>query len=110
MLAAAAIVPIIAIVAASSASRAEPRSSSWAGIASSSCSCRPPARLGEGPAAGEALLEEERTRLARNEAAALDERQRIARELHDVLAHSLSALSVELEGARLLARDPAGPT
>jgi signal transduction histidine kinase len=54
----------------------------------------------------QALLdEEERTRLARNEAAALDERGRIARELHDVLAHSLSALSVELEGAWLLALD-----
>jgi signal transduction histidine kinase len=54
----------------------------------------------------QALLdEEERTRMARNEAAALDERGRIARELHDVLAHSLSALSVELEGARLLALD-----
>jgi signal transduction histidine kinase len=54
----------------------------------------------------QALLdEEERTREARNEAAALDERGRIARELHDVLAHSLSALSVELEGARLLALD-----
>ncbi|HVW48606.1 MAG TPA: sensor histidine kinase [Solirubrobacterales bacterium] len=55
--------------------------------------------------AQELLDEEERTRLARNEAAAFDERGRIARELHDVLAHSLSALSVELEGARLLALD-----
>lgn len=55
--------------------------------------------------ARELLEEEERSRLARNEAAALDERGRIARELHDVLAHSLSALSVELEGARLLALD-----
>jgi len=55
--------------------------------------------------AQELLAEEERTRLARDEAAALDERGRIARELHDVLAHSLSALSVELEGARLLALD-----
>jgi signal transduction histidine kinase len=55
--------------------------------------------------AQELLDEEERTREARNEAAALDERGRIARELHDVLAHSLSALSVELEGARLLALD-----
>jgi signal transduction histidine kinase len=54
----------------------------------------------------QALVEEEkRTRVARTEAAALDERGRIAREMHDVLAHSLSALSVELEGARLLARD-----
>jgi signal transduction histidine kinase len=55
--------------------------------------------------ARELLEEEEQTRLARNAAAALDERSRIARELHDVLAHSLSALSVELEGARLLALD-----
>jgi signal transduction histidine kinase len=55
--------------------------------------------------AQELLDEEQRTREARNEAAALDERGRIARELHDVLAHSLSALSVELEGARLLALD-----
>ncbi len=55
--------------------------------------------------ARELLEEEERTREARNEAAALEERGRIARELHDVLAHSLSALSVELEGARLLALD-----
>jgi signal transduction histidine kinase len=54
----------------------------------------------------QALLDEEkRTREARNEAAALAERSRIAREMHDVLAHSLSALSVELEGARLLALD-----
>jgi signal transduction histidine kinase len=55
--------------------------------------------------AQELLDEEQRTREARNETAALDERSRIARELHDVLAHSLSALSVELEGARLLALD-----
>ena len=31
------------------------------------------------------------------------ERGRVARELHDVLAHSLSALSLQLEGTRLLA-------
>jgi signal transduction histidine kinase len=55
--------------------------------------------------AQELLDEENRTREARNEAAALAERSRIAREMHDVLAHSLSALSVELEGARLLALD-----
>ncbi|GIH15773.1 sensor histidine kinase [Rugosimonospora africana] len=36
-------------------------------------------------------------------AAALAERQRLAREMHDVLAHSLSGLLVRLEGARLLA-------
>jgi signal transduction histidine kinase len=52
-----------------------------------------------------ALIEEEKRSLAaRTEAAALAERGRIAREMHDVLAHSLSALAVELEGARLLAR------
>src|SRR4029077_15208041 len=44
------------------------------------------------------------------EAAALAERQRLAREMHDVLAHSLSGLALQLEGARLLAiQDPADP-
>jgi signal transduction histidine kinase len=36
-------------------------------------------------------------------AAALDEQAHLAREMHDVLAHTLSALSIQLEGARLLA-------
>lgn len=48
----------------------------------------------------EQLLEQ--TKLARSEharAAALDERTRIAREIHDVLAHSLGALRVQLEVA-----------
>jgi signal transduction histidine kinase len=40
---------------------------------------------------------------AREEAAALAERSRLARELHDVLAYSLAALSAQLEGARLTA-------
>ncbi|MEC3975454.1 histidine kinase [Amycolatopsis sp. H20-H5] len=35
-------------------------------------------------------------------AAALDERTRIAREIHDVLAHSLGALGVQLELAEVL--------
>ena len=40
-------------------------------------------------------------------AAALAERTRIAGELHDVLAHSLSALAIQLQGARKLAgREP----
>jgi len=50
-----------------------------------------------------ALLEQ--TRFAQAEharAAALDERTRIARELHDVLAHSLGALGVQLELAEAL--------
>jgi signal transduction histidine kinase len=36
------------------------------------------------------------------ERAAVQERERLAREIHDVLAHTLSALAVQLEGARLL--------
>ena len=36
-------------------------------------------------------------------AAALTERSRIAGELHDVLAHSLSGLAIQLQGARKLA-------
>lgn len=49
------------------------------------------------------LLELEQSREALAEAAALAERQRLAREMHDVLAHSLSGLVLQLEGARLLA-------
>ena len=37
--------------------------------------------------------------------AALEERSRIAREIHDVLAHSLSALSVQIETARSVLDD-----
>jgi signal transduction histidine kinase len=51
----------------------------------------------------ELLLEQ--TKLAQNEharAATLEERGRIARDLHDVLAHSLGALSVQLEVAEAL--------
>jgi signal transduction histidine kinase len=44
-----------------------------------------------------AQAERERAR-----AAALDERARIAREIHDILAHALSALSVQLETADAL--------
>src|SRR5437773_5033 len=49
--------------------------------------------LAQGTAAGE----------AREQAAALAERSRLARDLHDVLAHSLSVLAVQLEAARLTA-------
>jgi signal transduction histidine kinase len=51
----------------------------------------------------EQLLEQ--TKLAQSEharAAALEERGRIARDLHDVLAHSLGALSVQLDVAEAL--------
>lgn len=47
--------------------------------------------------------QEAATSEARARAAALAERSRLARELHDVLAHSLAALSLQLEGARLMA-------
>jgi signal transduction histidine kinase len=44
------------------------------------------------------------------EAAAITERSRIATELHDVLAHSLSGAALQLQGARKLAEhDGAGP-
>jgi signal transduction histidine kinase len=45
------------------------------------------------------------SRAAHAESAALAERGRVARDMHDVLAHSLSALALQLEGVRLLARD-----
>ncbi|MEU1789337.1 histidine kinase [Streptomyces sparsogenes] len=52
---------------------------------------------------GYRLLEQERAaRRAEARSAALAERARIAREIHDVLAHSLSAQLVHLEAARLL--------
>ena len=54
------------------------------------------------------LIELEGTRAAQAQAAMLAERQRLAREMHDVLAHSLSGLMLQLEGARLLAADNAG--
>jgi signal transduction histidine kinase len=58
-----------------------------------------------GQARAEQLVEElEANREAQAQAVALRERQHLAREMHDVLAHSLSALAVQLEGARLLAR------
>ncbi len=45
------------------------------------------------------------SRAAEAKAAAEAERGRLSREMHDVLAHSLSALALQLESARLLARD-----
>jgi signal transduction histidine kinase len=49
------------------------------------------------------IVELNESRTAQAEAAALAERQRLAREMHDVLAHSLSGLALNLEGARLMA-------
>jgi len=57
----------------------------------------------ESRASAQRLLAQERAaRAAEAESAALAERARIAREIHDVLAHSLSAQLVHLEAARLL--------
>ena len=56
------------------------------------------------------LMDLDRAQDAEVRAAALAERQRLAREMHDVLAHSLSGLTLQLEGARLLAaEDSADP-
>lgn len=54
------------------------------------------------------LLDQERKAQAElTERAAADERQRIAREIHDVVAHSLAVTMLHLTGARLaLRRDP----
>ena len=61
-------------------------------------------RLRESNQRAELLLAElEQTRAAQAQAAALAERQRLAREMHDVLAHSLSSLVLNLDAARLLA-------
>ena len=61
-------------------------------------------RLRESNERAELLLAElEQTRAAQAQAAMLAERQRLAREMHDVLAHALSGLVLNLEGALLLA-------
>jgi signal transduction histidine kinase len=52
------------------------------------------------------LVELEASRDAEAEAALLRERSRLAREMHDVLAHSLSGLMLQLEGARMLSTQP----
>ncbi|MEU4493869.1 histidine kinase [Streptomyces sp. NPDC023998] len=66
---------------------------------------------GQARGAGFRLLAQERAaREAEASSAALAERARIAREIHDVLAHSLSAQLVHLEAARLqIERGPEGP-
>ncbi len=57
----------------------------------------------------ERLAAAEQAQEDRAKAAALDERARIAREIHDVLAHSLGALSVQLEAADALLVDASAP-
>jgi len=58
--------------------------------------------VAQGRAAEALLAQTQRTELASRRAAALDERTRIAREIHDVLAHALGGLTVQLEAAELL--------
>ncbi|WP_405862306.1 sensor histidine kinase [Streptomyces sp. NBC_01515] len=55
------------------------------------------------------LAEVEASRAARQEAAALEERRRIAHEMHDVLAHSLAGLSMQLQAVRAIARRDGAP-
>ena len=55
--------------------------------------------VGRAMAAERTLAETRRAMAAETQAAALGERARIARDLHDVLAHSLAAVSVNLQAA-----------
>jgi signal transduction histidine kinase len=68
-------------------------------------------RLGQANDQAERLLVElEGSRAAQAQAAGMAERQRLAREMHDILAHSLSGLMLQLEGARMLAAgNPSDP-
>ena len=60
-------------------------------------------RLQREQARTSAALEELRAaREGQLEAARAEERARLAREIHDVLAHTLSALAVQVEGAKLM--------
>ncbi|MFI9272228.1 sensor histidine kinase [Kitasatospora sp. NPDC052896] len=55
------------------------------------------------------LAEVEASRLALREAAATEERNRIAKEMHDVLAHTLAGLSMQLQGIRAIAGRDGAP-
>jgi|GEM_PF-5831614 len=59
---------------------------------------------------GRVMVELRESQEAERAAVALAERATLARELHDVLAHTLSGLALQLEGAKLLANGtPADP-
>ncbi len=58
--------------------------------------------VARGRAAEALVVQTQRTEAESRRAAALDERARIAREIHDVLAHALGGLTVQLEAAELL--------
>jgi len=109
--------PLTVAVALTSAGTGSGQVSLETGLASAllcvvlgcACAAARQARLGQDRT--ELLLAElEDSREAAARAAAVAERTRIAQELHDVLAQSLSALAVQLEGARKLAeRDQVDP-
>jgi signal transduction histidine kinase len=62
--------------------------------------------LREGRDRAETLVDElHESREAHAQSVALGERARVARDMHDVLAHSLSALALQLEATRLQAAD-----
>ncbi|MCL2732570.1 MAG: histidine kinase [Actinomycetia bacterium] len=56
------------------------------------------------------VVQVERLRTEQRRVAVLDERARIAREIHDVLAHSLGALGIQIQAARALLADGADPS
>ncbi|MGA2007682.1 MAG: sensor histidine kinase [Solirubrobacteraceae bacterium] len=58
--------------------------------------------IAQGRAAQALVAQTRAAELASRRAAALDERTRIAREIHDVLAHALGGLTVQLEAAEVL--------
>jgi signal transduction histidine kinase len=55
--------------------------------------------------AAELLAQRERLEAEQRRADLLDERTRIAREIHDVLAHSLGALGIQIQAARAVLSD-----
>lgn len=57
---------------------------------------------GQAEQAAALLARQEQLQAERRRADVLDERARIAREIHDVLAHSLGALSIQIQAARAL--------
>src|SRR5579863_8590410 len=54
---------------------------------------------------GALLAQHERLRAEQRRADVLDERTRIAREIHDVLAHSLGALGIQIQAAKAVLTD-----
>jgi signal transduction histidine kinase len=101
-------VPIVAAIAASDAHEAENPASTVLAVALGCGFLFVTSALAalsqDAHQRAEALLAQESAiREVREQMATLAERSRVARELHDVLAHSLSSLSLQLEGARLRA-------